>query len=155
MFGDAYFGTAHFGNVYFGPRFAPSISFVLAIEGETLTSSAGLWSGSNVVGPLFYAYQWYLDGEEIPGANDDHYQTRAPGTYTLRITISNSNGASVYAFTVEGVDVIEADYGTKRAALRRYERLHNLKLRNNGLTAEQKAEAEVIEWFVVDPDNAW
>ena len=65
-----------------------------ATVGETLTASTGTWSGSPTPS---YAYQWFADGESIPGATADTYDLTAgeEGTViTVQVTASNVNGSA-------------------------------------------------------------
>lgn len=57
----------------------------------------------------FYQYQWYLNGQAIPGANSQQYQTTTPGLYTIELT--NSFGCKSYSapFQVFGVGMDEEE----------------------------------------------
>lgn len=52
------------------------------------------------------AYQWYLDAAPIGGATSSTYQADTPGTLSVRITATNSEG-SAYADSA-GVEVVAA-----------------------------------------------
>lgn len=62
--------------------------------GETLTASAGTWTGTT---PISHTFQWFSDGEAIPGATGTTY---APVTgdignvITVLVTASNVSGFS-------------------------------------------------------------
>lgn len=62
--------------------------------GETLTASEGTWTGSPT--PTF-AYQWFADGESIPGETADTYEIVAEDegvVISVQVTASNVNGVA-------------------------------------------------------------
>lgn len=63
--------------------------------GQTLTASSGTWVGSPT--PT-YAYQWFADGESLPGATgttlvltEDHEEA----VITVAVTATNANGQAI------------------------------------------------------------
>lgn len=65
-----------------------------AQEGETLTSSTGTWTGTPTPS---YAYQWFSDGESIPGATESTYDVQAGdvgNVITVQVTATNVNGVA-------------------------------------------------------------
>jgi hypothetical protein len=76
----------------------PTLSGV-AIVGNTLTCSTGLWSYS----PSGYSYQWYRNGEAIAGAQSDTYALMLVDDEATdiwcEVTASNSSGSSSPAAT--------------------------------------------------------
>lgn len=72
---------------------APSISGTAQV-GETLTASAGTWTG---VPTPSYSYQWKRDGNSIGGATNSTYQLVAAdygAVITVTVTATNSEGSS-------------------------------------------------------------
>lgn len=72
---------------------APSISGTVQV-GETLTASAGTWTG---VPTPSYSFQWKRDGNSIIGATNSTYQLVAAdygAVITVTVTATNSEGAS-------------------------------------------------------------
>jgi DNA-binding beta-propeller fold protein YncE len=67
--------------------------------GSTLSCSRGTWS-ADVVGaflfraPHTYAYQWTLNGADIPGATSSTYTPASAGSYACRVTASNQAGST-------------------------------------------------------------
>ncbi|MQA75416.1 MAG: hypothetical protein GEU88_13910 [Solirubrobacterales bacterium] len=65
--------------------------------GALLSCSRGSWA-SDLPGaflfraPRAFAYQWQLNGAEIPAATEPSITTTEPGTYTCRVTASNQAG---------------------------------------------------------------
>lgn len=82
-----------------GPRNrAPTVSAAFVISGtpsvgETLTKTAGAWSGADSV-----EQNWQRDGVDIVGATGDTYETHpvfdVNTTIRLRSTATNSNGST-------------------------------------------------------------
>lgn len=64
-----------------------------AEEDETLTATAGTWTGT---APISYLYQWFSGGEAIPGATGTTYVIVAAdvgNTITVLVTATNANGS--------------------------------------------------------------
>jgi hypothetical protein len=95
-----------------GSGTVPSNSALPAITGtaevgETLTASHGTWSGTT---PLAYAYQWFADGESIPGANGTTYVPVSGDigkAITVLVTATNVKGQAS-AMSAATSDVAEA-----------------------------------------------
>jgi hypothetical protein len=76
-----------------------------AQDGQTLSTTDGTWTG---VPPPTFAYQWFADGVEIPGATSSTYVLTSAeiGTnVSVRVTATNASG-SVEALSGTTVDVI-------------------------------------------------
>jgi PKD domain-containing protein len=81
--------------------------------GVPMTCSTGSWkddvgSASFFRAPRTFAYQWQLDGSDIPGASASSYTFTDPGDYTCRVTATNQAGSSSQTsapFTVTLLDV--------------------------------------------------
>lgn len=74
--------------------------------GETLEANPGLWSPA----PDTTSFQWYADGEPIPGATDDTYDvtTAELGTeITVEVTVS-AEGCAEASATSAATDEVEA-----------------------------------------------
>jgi PKD domain len=66
---------------------------------DALNCSAGSWKGDLLGAFLFraprsFAYQWQLDGTDIPGATAASFTFTEAGDYTCRVTASNHAGSS-------------------------------------------------------------
>ena len=93
---------------------APAISGGASL-GDALSCSPGGWK-SDLAGaflfraPRTFAYQWQLDGSDIPGATTSSFTFTEPGDYTCRVTAANEAGSSSQtsaAFTVTLLDVVK------------------------------------------------
>ena len=93
---------------------APAISGGASL-GDALSCSPGSWK-SDLAGaflfraPRTFAYQWQLDGSDIPGATTSSFTFTEPGDYTCRVTAANEAGSSSQtsaAFTVTLLDVVK------------------------------------------------
>ena len=93
---------------------APAISGGASL-GDALSCSPGSWK-SNLDGALLFreprtfAYEWQLDGSDIPGATTSSFTFTEPGDYTCRVTAANEAGSSSQtsaAFTVTLLDVVK------------------------------------------------
>lgn len=65
-----------------------------AETGETLTASAGTWTGTPTPA---YSYQWFSDGESISGATASTYDVQASdegNVITVQVTANNVNGSA-------------------------------------------------------------
>lgn len=77
---------------------APDNTVLPAITGtaevsETLTASSGTWTGTATI---TYAYQWFADGEAIPGATGTTYDLTAGEVgkvITVMVTATNAMGS--------------------------------------------------------------
>jgi hypothetical protein len=83
----------------------PTISGIAA-DGQTLTANEGTWAGTP---PLAYTYQWRRCDPsggacaDVAGATSKTYVVAgADAGSTLRVTVTASNGSSVYATAVSG-----------------------------------------------------
>ena len=75
---------------------APSISHDgTPVTGETLTVTAGTWSGGE--GTLSYDYQWILDGVDQSGETGTTYTPASTGSVTVRERATDSIGRQVTA----------------------------------------------------------
>ena len=83
--------------------------------GDALSCSTGSWK-SDLAGaflfrsPRTFAYQWQLDGSDIPAATTSSFTFTEPGDYTCRVTAANEAGSSSQtsdAFTVTLLDVVK------------------------------------------------
>ncbi len=81
---------------------APAISGTASI-GQVLTSSTGTWANN----PLTYAYQWYLDDEEIEGQTSSTLivPDEEDGILTVSVVASNAAGDGDASYS-EGVLII-------------------------------------------------
>jgi DNA-binding beta-propeller fold protein YncE len=93
---------------------APAISGGASL-GDALSCSSGGWK-SDLDGaflfraPRTFAYQWQLDGTDIPGATTSSLTFTEPGDYTCRVTAANEAGSSSQTsatFTVTLLDVVK------------------------------------------------
>jgi 6-phosphogluconolactonase (cycloisomerase 2 family) len=93
---------------------APAISGGASL-GDALSCSPGSWK-SDLDGaflfraPRTFAYQWQLDGSDIPGATTSSFTFTEPGDYTCLVTAANVAGSSSQtsaAFTVTLLDVVK------------------------------------------------
>ena len=93
---------------------APAISGGASL-GVALSCSPGGWQ-SDLDGaflfrsPRTFAYQWQLDGTDIPGATTSSFTFTEPGDYTCGVTAANEAGSSSQtsaAFTVTLLDVMK------------------------------------------------
>ncbi len=93
---------------------APAISGGASL-GDALSCSPGSWR-SDLGGALLFqsprtfAFQWQLDGTDIPGATTSSFTFTEPGDYTCRVTAANEAGSSSQtsaAFTVTLLDVVK------------------------------------------------
>ncbi len=77
----------------------PQVSGVATL-GSTLSCSQGTWA-SDLLGAFLYrvpqtfAYQWSLDGTDIPGATSSSIAASSTGAFRCRVTASNPAGAAV------------------------------------------------------------
>lgn len=62
-----------------------------------------------------YSYQWYLNGNPIPGATGQTLTITQPGTYTVTITDNNGCSSTSAPFNVNTTDL--ANYSTGTIAL--------------------------------------
>ena len=93
---------------------APAISGGASL-GDALSCSPGGWKSDLDGASLFrsprtFAYQWQLDGTDIPGATTSSFTYTEPGDYTCRVTAANETGSSSQtsaASTVTLVDVVK------------------------------------------------
>lgn len=86
-------GTSAVAGIAPANTVAPSISGTAQV-GETLTASAGTWTG---VPTPSYSYQWKRDGNSIGGATNSTYQLVAAdygAVITVTVTATNSEGSS-------------------------------------------------------------
>jgi DNA-binding beta-propeller fold protein YncE len=93
---------------------APAISGGASL-GDALSCSPGSWK-SDLDGaflfrsPRTFAYEWQLDGTEVPGATTSSLTFTEPGDYTCHVTATNEAGTSSQtsaAFTVTLLDVVK------------------------------------------------
>jgi hypothetical protein len=93
---------------------APAISGGASL-GDALSCSQGGWK-SDLDGaflfrsPRTFAYEWQLEGSDIPGATTSSFTFTEPGDYTCRVTAANEAGSSSQtsaAFTVTLLDVVK------------------------------------------------
>lgn len=78
---------------------APALSGTPEV-GETISVTDGTWTNN----PTF-TYQWYLDGEEIVGADEDNYETDAEGDLYCIVTATNDfDSATAQSDTFEIVN---------------------------------------------------
>jgi hypothetical protein len=76
--------------------------------GSVLLCSQGSWA-SDLEGAFLYraprsfAYQWSLDGADIPGATASSYTASAGGSYTCRVTASNQAGSTAQTSAAHAV----------------------------------------------------
>jgi hypothetical protein len=96
------------------PGQAPAISGGASL-GDALSCSPGGWK-SDLDGaflfraPRTFAYQWQLDGTDIPGATTSSFTFTEPGDYTCGVTAANEAGSSSQtsaALTVTLLDVVK------------------------------------------------
>jgi hypothetical protein len=78
------------------PAGAPTVSGG-SVTGSLLTCSQGSWAPDLLGAHLYrvpqtFAYQWSLDGTDIPGATGSTETAAAPGAYACRVTGSNAAG---------------------------------------------------------------
>ena len=93
---------------------APAISGGASL-GDALSCSPGGWKPDLGAASLFrsprtFAYQWQLDGGNIPGATTSSFTFTESGDYTCRVTAANEAGSSSQtsaAFTVKLLDVVK------------------------------------------------
>ena len=96
------------------PGQAPAISGGASL-GDALSCSPGGWKSDLGGASLFrsprtFAYQWQLDGTDIPGATTSSFTFTEPGDYTCRVTAANEAGSSSQtsaAFTVTLLDIMK------------------------------------------------
>jgi DNA-binding beta-propeller fold protein YncE len=72
------------------------------VVGSTLSCSPGSWAPDLLDSFLYraprgFAYQWSLDGADIPGATASSDTASSPGSYTCRVTATNQAGSTVQA----------------------------------------------------------
>ncbi len=80
-------GNASYGGYYSGFTFKPEVSFTRNnINLPNCIPNVKL--ATNSLSP-FDTYQWYFNGNPIPGANNSSYVPTQPGYYYLSATISN------------------------------------------------------------------
>jgi hypothetical protein len=80
------------------PQAAPSISGA-ALTGSLLSCSQGTWGADLPVSLLYrapqsFAFQWSLDGTDIPGADQSSLTASSAGDYRCKVTAQNHAGAS-------------------------------------------------------------
>ncbi len=83
--------------------------------GDPLSCGTGSWKADLGGAFLFraprsFAYQWLLDGSDIPGATSSSFTFTEPGDYTCRVTAANEAGSSSQtsaAFTVTLLDLVK------------------------------------------------
>lgn len=73
------YSTAGYGGYFAGFSLAPTIE---KVSGECIP---GITIG---VDPIFENYQWFLDGNPVPGATNNTITPTQPGNYTLRVLLS-------------------------------------------------------------------
>ncbi len=83
-------GAATFGGFYSGFTFKPEISFNLLAITQTNCIVPNIDLRVNTLSP-FDNYQWYFNGNPIPGATLSHYSPPQPGAYYVKAAISNCN----------------------------------------------------------------
>lgn len=83
-------GAATFGGFYSGFTFKPEISFNLLNITQTNCIVPNIDLRVNTLSP-FDNYQWYYNGNPIPGATQNHYSPPQPGAYYVKAAISNCN----------------------------------------------------------------
>lgn len=81
-------GAATFGGFYSGFTFKPEISFNLLNITQTNCIVPNIDLRVNTLNP-FDNYQWYYNGNPIPGATQNHYTPPQPGAYYVKAAISN------------------------------------------------------------------
>jgi hypothetical protein len=80
--------------------------------GDALNCSPGGWK-ADVLGSLFFraprtfAYQWQLDGSDIPGATGPSFTFTEAGDYTCRVTAANQAGSSSQTSAAVTVTLLE------------------------------------------------
>ncbi|MBS7786239.1 T9SS type B sorting domain-containing protein [Flavobacterium sp. CYK-55] len=83
-------GAATFGGFYSGFTFKPEISFNLLAITQTNCIVPNIDLRVTTLSP-FDNYQWYFNGNPIPGATLNHYSPPQPGAYYVKAAISNCN----------------------------------------------------------------
>jgi len=81
------------------PTVIPVITGTLTV-GHVLTCSNGTWAGS----PTSYAYQWQLDGVNIPGATSSTYTLISGDSGHMMgcgVTATDAYGGQTIAFAVD------------------------------------------------------
>jgi hypothetical protein len=80
--------------------------------GDALNCSQGSWKPDLLGSFLFrapstFAYQWQLDGSDIPGANGPSFTFTQAGDYTCRVTAANQAGSSSQISAAVTVTLLE------------------------------------------------
>jgi hypothetical protein len=86
---------------------APQVSGGSAV-GSVLSCSQGSWASDLGGGFLYraprsFAYQWSLNGADIPGATASSYTASTGGSYTCRVTATNQAGSTAQTSTAHTV----------------------------------------------------
>ena len=69
------------------------INIFINVNGDTLITNSGMWK-----------YQWFKDGDTIPGANNNIYVMTANGSYYVSVRDSNGCKASSTPFVRNSID---------------------------------------------------
>lgn len=86
----------------------PFASDTVSVSVTTFTPEIVEAGGELSVTGSYSTYQWYLNGDPIPGATDPNYQPIASGHYTIVVTDADgcSGDSEIYVFTLPVVDGI-------------------------------------------------